>query len=286
MKSLFWLAFAVACFHLAYASIRFPAAGLLIFGYAFGLVRLTGQPTVRRAFYFGLATGFLCYAPQLFFFWHLFGPAAVALWFVIAFWIGLFTAMVCGSIRRWGKARAMWLIPVIWTGLEYFRSELYYLKFSWLNLGYALSDFRFNPFGVLGMYGVGFLIFSIIAVFSHRHLLRRALIGRLVILLLLLTGGVFLLQQVAAARNKTPGPPLSIVGIQLQFPPPEVLPRALDQALAKNPDARIFVLSTVHPSGITHRIRCQAFALAAFAVLSQKGLETEGLSSHFPNSGH
>ncbi len=34
----------------------------------------------------------------------------------------------------------MWLIPIIWTGLEYFRSELYYLKFSWLNIGYALPE--------------------------------------------------------------------------------------------------------------------------------------------------
>src|ERR1039458_10670883 len=63
-KSFLWLALAVACFHLAYTSLKFPAAGLLIFGYAFGLVKLADQPNVRRAFYFGLAAGFLCYAPQ------------------------------------------------------------------------------------------------------------------------------------------------------------------------------------------------------------------------------
>ena len=94
-----------------------------------------------------------------------FRPGAIALWLVLAFWVGLFAAIVCGSIRRWGKVKAMWLVPMVWTGLEYFRSELYYLKFSWLNIGYALSDFRFNPFGVLGMYGVGFLVFAIVAVF-------------------------------------------------------------------------------------------------------------------------
>ena len=139
-KSLLWLALAVACFHAAYTSIKYPAAGLLIFGYAFALVRLTDQPSVRRAFYFGLATGFLCYAPQLYFFWNIFGPGAIVLWLVLAFWIGLFSAIVCGSIRRWGKAKAAWLIPIVWTGIEYFRSELYYLKFSWLNVGYALPS--------------------------------------------------------------------------------------------------------------------------------------------------
>ena len=145
--------------------IKFPAAGLLIFGYAYGLVRLTDQPTVRRAFYFGLATGFLCYAPQLFFFWHIFSAAAIVLWLVLAFWIGLFAAIVCGSIRRWGKVKAAWLIPIVWTGIEYFRSELYYLKFSWLNIGYALPDFQFAI--VVGMYGVGFFVFAVIAVIFY-----------------------------------------------------------------------------------------------------------------------
>jgi hypothetical protein len=101
-KSFLWLAVAVACFHAAYASIRFPAVGLLIFSYALGLVRLTDQPTDRRAFYFGLAAGFLCCAPQLYFFWNIFGPAAVVLWLILAFWIGLFTIIVFGATKRWG----------------------------------------------------------------------------------------------------------------------------------------------------------------------------------------
>ena len=130
-ESFLCLALAVAFFQLAYASIKIPATGLLIFGYAYFLVRLTDQPTVRRAFYFGFAAGFACAAGQAFFFWGIFGPAAIVLWLVFAFWIALFTAISCGCIQRWGKTKAVWLIPFIWTGLEYFRSELYYLKFSW-----------------------------------------------------------------------------------------------------------------------------------------------------------
>jgi apolipoprotein N-acyltransferase len=242
-KSILWLALAVACFHAAYASTRHPAAGLLLFGYAYFLVRLTNQPSVRRAFYFGLATGFLCYAPQLFFFWRIFNAAAIALWLVLAFWIGLFVAIVCGCIRRWGKAKALWLIPMVWTGLEYFRSELYYLKFSWLNVGYALSNFRYNPFDRFGMYGVGFLMFAIIAVLINRHLLKRVLIGWLLILLFLLIGLAFLLQFDAAVKYERPFRPLTVAGVQMEFPSPSVLPKALNKALAKNPDAQIFVLS-------------------------------------------
>ena len=117
-KSFLWLALAVACFHAAYTSLKYPAAGLLILGYAYGLVRLTDQPNVRRAFYFGLVTGYLCYAPQTLFMWRIFGPLAIVLWLVLAFWLGLFTAIACGAIRRWGKVKAAWLIPVVWTGAE------------------------------------------------------------------------------------------------------------------------------------------------------------------------
>ena len=64
-KSFLWLALAVACFQLAYTWLKFPAVGLCIFGYVLGLVQLTNQPSVRRAFYFGLVAGYLCYAAQL-----------------------------------------------------------------------------------------------------------------------------------------------------------------------------------------------------------------------------
>ncbi|MEI9863374.1 MAG: hypothetical protein WDN00_02230 [Limisphaerales bacterium] len=104
-KSLLYAALAIVCFQIAYTSTKYPWAGLFIFGYAYGLVRLTDQSSVRRAFYFGLATGFLSVVPQAGFFWTIFGPAAIVLWLVFAFWIGLFTATSCGCIRRWGKLK-------------------------------------------------------------------------------------------------------------------------------------------------------------------------------------
>jgi apolipoprotein N-acyltransferase len=242
-KSFLWLAIAVACFHAAYGSIQHPSAGLLIFGYALGLVGLADQPTVRRAFYFGLATGFLCYAPQLLFLWNIFGPAAIVLWLVLAFWIGLFAAIVCGAMRRWGKVKAAWLIPIAWTGIEYFRSELYYLKFSWLNVGYAFPNYSLAPLDIFGMYSVSFLIFSVATILSCITRIKRVFIESFVIGLFLLVVLAFFLQLMAAARFERPVPPLSIVGVQMEFPSPGVLPKALDKALIKNPDAQIFVLS-------------------------------------------
>ena len=237
-KSFLWLALAVACFHAAYTSIHHPAAGLLIFGYAFGLVKLTDQPNVRRAFYFGLATGLLCYAPQLFFFWHIFSIVSVVLWLVLAFWVGLFAAIVCGGARRWGKVKTAWLIPIVWTGVEYFRSELYFLKFSWLNVGYVLP----NPTGFTGMYGVGFIVILIATLIFHRRLLSRKAIDAIIILIIILILWAMLLPAVAYTKHKRVLP-ISLVGVQMEFPPEGVIPQILNQALAKNTNVPIFVLS-------------------------------------------
>jgi len=240
MKSLFWLAFAVASFHLAYTSIHFPAAGLFIFGYALGLVRLADQPTVRRAFYFGLVAGYLCAAPQLYFLWNIFGAVAIVLWAVIAFWIGFFTALVCGCVRRWGRAKTAWLIPIVWTGLEYFRSELYYLRFSWLNIGYALPAKLFN---LSGVYGAGFLVFAAVALLLYwrTFALRRMAKIRMLALGVLALATVLFLR--VSGRPPAGWPPLSIAGIQMEFPLADIVPRALDRVLKKNPDAQILVLS-------------------------------------------
>jgi apolipoprotein N-acyltransferase len=242
-KSFLWLALAVTCFQAAYSSIHFPAAGLIIFGFAYGLVRLTDQPNARRAFYFGLATGFLCYAPQLFFFWRIFNIAAVVLWLVLAFWIGLFTAIACGSVRRWGKVKATWLIPIVWTGIEYFRSELYYLKFSWLNAGYAFPNYPLAPFLNYGMYAVGFLIFAAASIIFCQSQIKRAGMEWILILLATIVAGAIFLEFMADARHERPEPPVTIVGVQMEFPPQGIIPKILDQALAKNTNAPIFVLS-------------------------------------------
>jgi apolipoprotein N-acyltransferase len=155
----------------------------------------------------------------------------------------VFTAIVCGCIRRWGKVKTAWLIPIVWTGLEYFRSELYYLKFSWLNIGYTFPNFGVAPIDVFGMYGVGFLVFAIVAVFSHGNLIKKIWINLFGIALVLLIPLAWFLTFIAAARHERPSPPLSIAGIQMEFPGTGILPKALDEALIKNPDTYIFVLS-------------------------------------------
>jgi apolipoprotein N-acyltransferase len=154
-SAVFWIATAAATFHAAYT---LPGCGALIFVYLFCLLQLASAPTARTAFYPSLGAGLLCVAPQLTCFWVIFGPTAVVLWLILAFWIGLFVGLARLCFIRFGPIRAAFLIPFVWIGLEYFRSELYYLRFSWLNVGYALADTRLRVMlHWTGMYGAGFV---------------------------------------------------------------------------------------------------------------------------------
>ncbi|HTV39432.1 MAG TPA: nitrilase-related carbon-nitrogen hydrolase [Candidatus Sulfotelmatobacter sp.] len=267
------LALAVACFNLAYASTRLPVMALFIVGYAGFLVQLTNQPTVRRAFYFGLAAGFGCAAGQAFFFSKIFGVAAVVLWIVFGFWIGLFTAISCGCIRRWGKPAGAWLVPIIWTGTEYFRSELYYLRFSWLNIGYAFSNVPHTPFNELGMYGVGFVVVFVMSAICFLPFGRNLWVAGLCIGLAALT--IFAQRLLLPTRGKVDSS-LTIAGVQMEVPPEKVIPEILNQALAKNPKAGIFVMSeyTLEEGGIPDALKDWCRKHSRFLVFGGKDVVT------------
>src|SRR5947208_404972 len=78
---------AVLGFHLAFMATSLSFCIIL---FLYSLYSLRRVETSRKAFYAGLLVGFAIYAPQLSFFWNIFGPAALALWLVLAFWVGLF----------------------------------------------------------------------------------------------------------------------------------------------------------------------------------------------------
>src|SRR5258705_832609 len=124
--------------------------------YVFGLFQLSRQKTRFQAMNTGWVLTFLVYAPHLSFFWTVFGPAAAALWLVLGFWLGLFLALVRLVRAKVGNGAAALAAPFLWAGLEYFRSELYYLRFSWLNVGYAFAwSAGLAGFAVPGVLGDG-----------------------------------------------------------------------------------------------------------------------------------
>lgn len=251
-----WIAVSIGAFCAAYST---PYTGPLILLYLFGLLRLARLPTWRQAFYSGLTTGFGIAALQLSFFWTIFSAGAIALWLVFAFWIGAFTALarlslnageplVTGNLfqtHRW-RLGAMplnpgWiLVPVIWCGLEYFRCELYYLRFAWLTAGFALPPASTLLPG-LGIYGLGFLLISLACLAASFWPERRKWgLG-------ILTGSMLAIHWMGQVQGpQRPEPTASsveVAGIQLEFPTEKQVLVHLNELRRQFPEAQLLVLS-------------------------------------------
>jgi apolipoprotein N-acyltransferase len=236
---LFWVVVAAAAFHAAYASV---STSPLIVLYLFALLQLARTDRWRKAFYSGLAVGLLIAAVRLEFFWRLFSGGALALWVVYAFWIGLFVALARLCLGRFGPKWGWVLIPFVWTGLEYFRSELYYLRFAWLNVGYAFSGAPWQgALKLAGTYGVGFVLIGVAS--AAAFLWQKSRVQSLA-LMSLGAGGVCLAgflngqepstQQVATVR---------VAGVQMESPTQTEVLFRLNDVIRSYPDTELLVLS-------------------------------------------
>jgi apolipoprotein N-acyltransferase len=196
------------------------------------LVELTRTQNGRSAFYSGIALGFLVFAPKLTFFYTIFSMAAVPLWLVLAFWHGLFLWLGQRARTLFPGWAGLMLVPFLCTGLEYFRSELYPLKFSWLSPAFALGP---NVgVSILGSYGLTFILLMALAAIST---LRRRVWAFVAVVAV--TFGLILLP---AASQPVAGS-IQVAGMQLEFPVELEVPAKLDLLKAKHPEADIYVLS-------------------------------------------
>jgi apolipoprotein N-acyltransferase len=202
--------------------------------------RLARLRTTRRAFYWGLATGMLMYAPPLRFFWSIFGPLAILLWMVTGFPIGAFLMLLNLAHRRLGSTWAMWLTPMLWTGIEYFRSEVWQLKFAWLLPGQAAAFLPGVRLLAVGVYGLGFIYVLTAALIADGRKLYVAA-GSLAALTLavLMYVPAFPAPEGVSAKETT----LFVAGVQLEEPTVQQAVDALDHLALTHPEARILVLS-------------------------------------------
>jgi apolipoprotein N-acyltransferase len=228
---------AVGSFHLAYG---FAACSWVIVLFLYCLLPLASLATGRLAFWVGMAIGLAAYAPHLAFFWTIFGRAAIALWCIMAFWLGLFLLVGRACLVRFGPVAWAAAAPFLWTGIEYFRSELYYLRFSWLCPGYAFSKSADLPYvAAFGTYGVGFMLMAwaaYVGVAARLSNVARIGVG------LALTA-VSTLPFWLPAPAQAAGKPMNVTGVQLEGAPVEQIKAALDAALKKHPQTDLFVLS-------------------------------------------
>ncbi len=234
-----WALVAAACFHAPYA---FTWAGFLTVVYLFALLQLAKAVRWRPAFYSGLAVGFLIAAVRLSFFWTIFSAGAVSLWLVFAFWIGLFVALARLCLRRLPRPWNWLVLPFVWTGLEYFRSELYYLRFAWLTPGFAFAWSLWEvPLKYAGVYGVGFLLMAVAA--ASALLWERSKLRAIGAAIAGVAGLCLLGFLSGAGRGQPSNSSVSVAGVQLELPSEGELLTKLEDLARRYPKADLLVLS-------------------------------------------
>ncbi|MBL9139048.1 MAG: hypothetical protein JNK85_24485 [Verrucomicrobiales bacterium] len=206
------------------------------------LLSATRLRTVRQSFYLGLGLGLAIVAPQLRFFWSIFGAAAIVLWLVVAIWYAAFAATGQALHRRLAGVWTVPLIPALWMGFEFFRSELYYLRFAWITPGHALAQAGISPvYHWLGMYGVGAFLFIGPSLFwFSRHGGRW--LGLAVTLIGAAALGVTETRPLAPASAASPHRIVQVAGAQIESMPEHHLVAVLDQLLARYPATQLCVL--------------------------------------------
>jgi apolipoprotein N-acyltransferase len=236
------VAWALFTFHSAYR----PEAGWWIALFPLGVVPLMNLPTGRQVFYTGLALGFGLYAPQLGFFWTIFGPPAALLWGVLALWLAVFLVLARVLRPVLGSRGMLVATPVLWTGTEYFRSELYFLRFSWLSPGYALAGS--TPMGILpwvGVYGTGALLFLAGATFWYAGGWKRWLGPGLAVAVV--ASNEFPLTPRASKQGH--GRELTVAGAQIESLDEASIPSVLGRLATAYPAAELLILPEYSLSG-------------------------------------
>jgi len=242
---LVWGLVAIVAFHVAYA---FLPPVILVF--LLSMYRLGHTASRPQAMYLGWLLGLAIYAPQLGFFWNIFGFGALGLWLVLATWLSVYLVLQRFALLKLGPALGAVAAPFLWTGVEYFRSELYYLRFSWVNVGYAFSPFpQHAVIPWLGMYGAAFLLMLFAAHFPFFDRTSRCRKWTWTVGFATVVVAGFLLNGKGRVAAGPSAQQLKLAGVQLEFPDEQTVLIELDKLLAKSPDAHLYVLSEYTFSG-------------------------------------
>lgn len=224
------------------AAFEIPGAGVLVVAYAAALLELRRLRSPRQAFYAGLLAGLGVFVPQTLFLWTIFGPVALVLCLILALFHAAFVLVLNRVQARWGCRWALLLAPVVWCGIEYFRSEVWWLRFTWFTAASPLIEHAGIWAHALGIYGLGlvaFLVAAAMAGLGNRPPLRRGLlVGAGAV-------GLFLMGSRIGGPDAVPvqSRGIRVAGIQMEFPGvPEVL-MALNRLVQTHPDADLVMLS-------------------------------------------
>ena len=166
-----WFRFILAAVSGLLLMISFPPLGYGLFGWVALvplLIAIYTSPTQRTAGICGLIAGVVFYSVSLSFLIDVFEFIGFVFANILSIYLALFSVSVWLTASKIGLRRSFILIPFFWTGIEFFRSESYQLKFSWLSLGYSQSPYLtlIQVCDLIGVYGLTFLIVMVNALIA------------------------------------------------------------------------------------------------------------------------
>lgn len=233
---------AVGLFQAAFLS---PAWAWLVVGHLGCLFELRRLSTPRQAFYTGMAVGLGVYVPQMIFLWNIFHAAAIPLWCVLSLFHGAFLLMVNRVEVGWGARWAALLMPVLWCGIEYLRSEVWWLRFAWFTTGGCWpAGLAPQVLQRLGIYGLGFGLAWVAAQgvtllrAAEPDSRRRAGMGLAAACATFLGAALW-----PSSRGETEVRRLPVAGIQFEFPALPDLLKGLDGLIRSHPEAELLMVS-------------------------------------------
>ncbi|HEX3600405.1 MAG TPA: nitrilase-related carbon-nitrogen hydrolase [Lacipirellulaceae bacterium] len=200
------------------------------------LCLLSRQRTVWHALVVGLLVGLAISVSLLTFMYSIFGFFAAALWLVGALPYGVFVALLNMAHRRLGPIWAFCLTPVLWTGIEFFRSEVWALRFAWILPGQASALLPGVRLAAIGVYGLGFvyMLLAAMLVGPRKWLRNLGVIGSII---------AAALMYVPASPLAPVGGPLHVAGLQTEYWDVAEIATALEKLAAAHPEAQLLVLN-------------------------------------------
>ena len=224
---------AAVCYHLA--MLWQPVAGWLVLGYLAFLWQLRRAATARAGFYFGWMVGLCIMVPQTWFVYGIFKHLGILLWLLMSIWLGLLVAMWQAGAHRWGDRIMTVLAPVLMLGVEFFRSEIWPLRFTWDTAGFALPAVEWkSALWALGIYGTGALLLGLVTVATSK--VRMAAVACIPL-------GILLIGKLLPSGNNSSSESVAVAGLQWEDGSSDLYLKWLDQSLLKHPATQLFVFS-------------------------------------------
>ncbi|MDA0813869.1 MAG: hypothetical protein O3C21_15945 [Verrucomicrobia bacterium] len=210
--------------------LAFPPYGLwwLMPGASWLLLLGLKQLSPRVSFCAGFISATLLFAATMSWLWNLFDVLAIVLWMILAGFTGIFCYFYrVAAVQFRNAAGTSLFAAVLWTGIEFFRSEVFVLKFPWITSGTAMPPGWLAP--IIGTYGMTFLVILAAALLTHESCRWRG--GTMIILL-------FATILTPRSISDPAGAPIRVVAVQNEG---GAFKHHLDQSASAPGDVDLFI---------------------------------------------